>query len=56
MKEFRMLALVGIMSQLIKIEGSFCRDGGGAEERVRDSVCVCVCEREREREREGACM
>ena len=47
-----MLALVGIMSQLIKIEGSFCRDGGGAEERVRESVCVCVCERERERERE----
>ena len=39
--------MVGIMSQLIKIEGSYCRDGGGAEERVRESGCVGVCERER---------
>ena len=46
-----MLALVGIMSQLIKIEGSYCRDGAGAEERVRENVCVCV----REGEREHAC-
>ena len=42
--------MVGIMSQLIKIEGSYCRDGGGAEERVRESVCVCVCVCVRERE------